>query len=148
MPARASFNLEDGIFTVSCMATLPLRMRVSMSAMGSVIVMRCAPSPAGLGHAGNFAGVGQVAEADAAKPELAEHRTRATAPAAAGVRLHLVLGLALLLLDECLLGHAAYCPSPRRNGNPKADRSALPSSLVRAVVTIVMSMPRVVSILS
>src|SRR3984885_2631068 len=37
--ARDSFSLEPGIFTVSNMAELALRIRVSMSAMGSVIVM-------------------------------------------------------------------------------------------------------------
>src|SRR4051794_6370002 len=104
MPASDSFSFEDGIFTASCMATLPLRMRVSMSAIGSVIVIASPPSPAGLGHAGNLAGVGQLTQADAAKPELAEHGARTTTPAAPGVRLHLVLGLALLLLNECLLG--------------------------------------------
>ena len=37
--ARFSFNLELGIFTVSNIAEFALRIRVSMSAMGSVIVM-------------------------------------------------------------------------------------------------------------
>src|SRR5271154_7157299 len=37
--ASDSFSLEPGIFTVSNMAELALRIRVSMSAMGSVIVM-------------------------------------------------------------------------------------------------------------
>src|SRR3954469_17579370 len=147
MPASDSFSFEDGIFTVSCMATLPLRMRVSMSAMGSVIVTTAPPpSPARLRHAGNLSRMCEVAQADAAQPELAEHGARPPAPPAPGVRLHLVLGLALLLLDESLLGHS-YCPS-RRNGNPKAESRARPSSLVRAVVTIVMSMPRGVSTLS
>ena len=69
--------------TSSCIATLALRMRVSMSAMGSVIVMVVAPSPARLGHAGELAGVHQLAQADAAEPELAVHRAR---PAAARQR--------------------------------------------------------------
>src|SRR3954449_8770806 len=146
MPASDSFSFEDGIFTVSCMATLPLRMRVSMSAMGSVIVMLPPLSPARLRHTGNLARMSKVAQAYATQPELAEHGARPSTPAAPGVRLHLVLGLALLLLDESLLGHS-YCPS-RRNGNPKAASRARPSSLVRAVVTIVMSMPRGVSTLS
>src|SRR3954449_12465662 len=148
MPASDSLSFDDGIFTASCMATLPLRMRVSMSAIGSVIVIVGAPpSPACLGHAGHFAGVRKVAQADSTQPELAEHGARPTTPAAPGVGLHLVLGLALLLLNECLLGHYNCCPS-RRNGNPKAASRARPSSFVRAVVTMVMSMPRVVSILS
>ena len=39
MAPRASLSLELGIRTVSCMATLALRILVSMSAIGSVIVM-------------------------------------------------------------------------------------------------------------
>src|SRR5438105_2756856 len=149
MAASASFNLEDGIRTWSCMATLALRIRVSMSAMGSVMVIRCRPlpSPAGLGHARQLAGVGQNSNADAAEPELAVHRARPAAPPATGVGAHLELGLALLLFNQCFLCHQLCCPS-RRNGNPKASSRALPSSLVRAVVTIVMSIPRGVSTLS
>src|SRR3954447_17738474 len=146
MPARDSFSLHDRPFTVSCMATLPLRIRVSMSAMGSVIVIGAPPSPARLRHTGYLTRMREVAQTDSAQPELAEHGARPPTPATPGVGLHLVLRLALLLLDECLLGHS-YCPS-RRNGNPKAASSPRPSSLVRAVVTIVMSMPRVTSILS
>src|SRR5882762_4170015 len=86
-------------------ATLPLRIRVSMSAMGSVIVMT-APSPAGLRHARHFAGVHHLAKADAAQPELAVHRLRSTAAPAACVGAHLELGLAQLLLDKSLLCHA------------------------------------------
>src|SRR3954447_10707799 len=105
MAANASLSLEDGMRTVSCMATLPLRMRVSMSAMGSVMVMPEPPSPARLRHTRDLPRVGEVAQADAAQPELAEHGARPAATAAPRVRLHLVLGLALLLLDESLLGH-------------------------------------------
>src|SRR3954471_14583205 len=113
MPASDSFSLEDGIRTESCMATLPLRIRVSMSAIGSVIVMaRSPPSPARLGHTGNFTGVGEHAEADATQPELAEDGTRPTASAASRVRLHLVLGLALLLFDESLFGHCCLLSFP------------------------------------
>src|SRR5688500_17417125 len=143
MAARASFCFEAGMRTVSCMATLALRMRVSMSAMGSVIVIA---SPARLGHAGNLAGVDQLSQADAAEPELAVHRLRATATAAPCVGAHLELGLALLLVDQCLLCH--YCCPSRLNGKPKASSKARPSASVRAVVTMVMSIPRGVSTLS
>src|SRR5580765_2945388 len=147
MRASASFCFDEGMRTLSCSATLALRMRVSMSAIGSVIVIVRLLSPAGLRHAGHFAGVHHLSQADAAEPELAVHRTRSTAAAAPRVRAHLELGLALLLLDECLLRHACYCPS-RLNGKPNASRRALPSASVRAVVTIVMSMPRGESTLS
>src|ERR1700689_5452745 len=59
--ARLSFSFELGIFTVSNIAELALRIRVSMSAMGSVIVMI---SPTRLGHAGDLAGVHHLTQAD------------------------------------------------------------------------------------
>src|SRR3954454_11999710 len=106
MAASASFCLDDGIFTRSCIAVLALRTRISMSAIGSVIIVQSPPpSPARLRHAGDLAGVDQLAKADAAQHELAVHRLRATAALAPRVRAHLELRLALLLLDECLLGH-------------------------------------------
>src|SRR5919199_118903 len=106
MPARASFSLDDGMRTVSWFAVAPLRRRVSMSAMGSVIVIGSPPcSPAGLGHARHLAGVHHLAEADAAQVELAVDGARSPAPAAPGVGAHLELGLPLLLLDERCLCH-------------------------------------------
>src|SRR4051812_44782699 len=106
MAARASFSFDDGILISSWYATLPLRMRVSMSAIGSVIMA----SPTRLRHAGNLAGVHHLAEADPAQAELAVDGARAAAALATGVRPHLELRLALLLLDESLLGHYC-CPS-------------------------------------
>src|SRR5437588_9397122 len=169
MAANASLSLEDGMRTVSCMATLPLRMRVSMSAMGSVIVIASSPSPAGLRDAGNLAGVDQLPKADPAQPELAVDRARPTAAPAAGVGPHPELGLALLLLDQCLLGQCSSCyrrplragrrerlvgsikpgmGSPVRNGKPKAPKRARASASVRPVVQMVMSMPLTVSMRS
>ena len=49
----------------------PLRMRVSISARGSLIVMACFPSPARLEHAGDQSGRGQLAHRDARHLELA-----------------------------------------------------------------------------
>src|SRR5215207_481457 len=69
--ASATFCLDDGIGTSSCIATLALRMRVSMSAMGSVSMM----SPARLRHARDLAGVDHPAQADTTQAELAVHRT-------------------------------------------------------------------------
>src|SRR3982750_2966311 len=96
-------------------AKLPLRIRVSMSAIGSVIVISSHPLPRRLRHAGNLAGVDHLSQADAAEPELLVDGTRPTTPATARVRAHLELGLALLLLDECLLGHVAPTPAGRRD---------------------------------
>src|SRR4051794_15701766 len=119
-----------------------------MSAMGSVMVIRRSllpRLPAGLGHAGHLAGVHHLAQADAAQPEAAVDGARpATAPAAR-VGPHLVLRGALGLFDQRLLGHQV---SPRRNGKPTASSRARPSASVRAVVTMVTSMPRGASTLS
>src|SRR5215470_7386922 len=103
MAASDSLSFDDGMRTSSCMAMLPLRMRVSMSAMGSVIMIDRLPSPAGLGHAGQLARVSELAQADPAQAELAEHGVGPAAAAAPGVRTHLELGLALLLVDERFL---------------------------------------------
>src|SRR5690606_20749353 len=104
------------------------------------------PSPARLGDTGDLPRVDHVSQADPAELELAVHRVRTTALLAPGVGPHLELGLLVGLVDQSLLGHC-YCPS-RLNGKPKASSRALPSALVRAVVTMVMSMPRVWSTLS
>src|SRR5579872_2325425 len=82
--ARFSLSLELGILTLSNMAALALRIRVSMSAMGSVMVMAI-PLPAGLRDAGHLAGVHHGAQADPAQPELAVDRARPPAALAARV---------------------------------------------------------------
>src|ERR1700754_2834023 len=105
MAASDSLSFDDGMRTSSCMAMLPLRMRVSMSAMGSVIMIDQLPSPAGLGHAGQLSRVRQLAQAHPAEAELAEDTVRPAAAAAAGVSPNLELGLALLLVDERFLRH-------------------------------------------
>src|SRR5215470_14963635 len=102
MRASASFSFEDGMITSSWNAVLAFRMRVSMSASGSVIMSAPPLSPRRLRHARHFAGMDHLAQADAAQPEAAVHRTRAATPPATGVRAHLELRLALLLLHECL----------------------------------------------
>src|SRR4051812_26953310 len=121
--ARATFCFEDGILTTSCIAVLALRTRVSMSAMGSVIMAAlppssrrgqrprtpslsgslaiarparahvARPSPTALRQAGDLAGMGQLAQAHPAEAELAEHRARPPAAPAAGVGADLELGL-------------------------------------------------------
>src|SRR5438552_2578771 len=104
--ASASLSFDEGIGTSSWNAVLALRMRVSMSAIGSVIVTaRRPPSPGALRHAGDLTRVRHLAQAQAAQAEVAVHRARATALPAPRVRAHLELRLPLLLLDECLLCH-------------------------------------------
>src|SRR5579883_225575 len=97
---------ELGISAVSCIALLALRMRVSMSAIGSVSI----GSPAALGHAGDEALVRQLAQADPAEPELAVDGARTAALLAAGVRAHLEAGRAGLLHHQRRLGHALLLP--------------------------------------
>src|ERR1700687_1577281 len=99
--------------TSSWKATLALRIRVIMSAIGSVIVTRRPSSPRRLGHAGDLPGMRHLPEADSAQPELAVDGTGASAPPAAGIGPHRELRLALLLLDECFLGQLML---PKRLG--------------------------------
>src|ERR1700756_451183 len=81
--------------------------------------------------------MGHLAQADSAEAELAIHRVRAAALAAARVRPHRKLRLALGLVDQSFLRHQFSL-----NGKPSCRNSALPSSSVVAEVTTVMSMPR------
>src|SRR3954463_3798648 len=102
--AISTFIRELGMAACSCSALLALRMRVSMSAMGSVST--CLLLPAGLRHAGNGALVRKLAQADPAKAKLLEHGARAAALVAARVVPHPVLLRSPLLHDERGLGHA------------------------------------------
>src|SRR5689334_15101266 len=113
MRAISRLSLLEGITTVSWAAWMPLRIRVRKSAMGSVIDMR---SPARLRHAGDEALVRELAQADPAQAELAVHRARTTAAAAAGVLAGLVLGRPGLPDDLALLCHEAFSLSPLRLG--------------------------------
>src|SRR5918995_1113121 len=97
---------EKGMVTLSWYAWLAFRRRVSMSAIGSVIVMGIrqpfSPGfpgrsraygeavlqglPGSLRHAGQLTAVGHVPEAHPAQTELAVDRVRTSALLAAGVR--------------------------------------------------------------
>src|SRR5262245_30797566 len=112
--AMAFLIFVVGMSTTGRSMRLALRMRVSMSASGSVIMVGT-PSPARLLHAGDQPVAGHVAEADPADAELAVNRPRSPAqPAAqpnadalARRHLHLVrvalagLQLGQLLLEPC-----------------------------------------------
>src|SRR5882724_2540392 len=115
MRAKASFSFDDGINTSSWNAVFAFRRRVSMSAIGSVI-MSAAPSPGCLGHAGDFARVRHGAEADAAQTEALVDRARAAATLAPRVPAHLELRSALLLLDKGFLCHVFLTPGSARRG--------------------------------
>src|SRR5690242_7899073 len=85
---------------------MALRTRVRKSATGSVMdMLERLLLPAALGHAGDVSVVRELAQADAAQAELAEHGARAAAAAAARVRAGLVLGGARLADALGELGH-------------------------------------------
>src|SRR5918997_5855124 len=143
MRAISSFIRDVGISARSCIALLALRMRVSMSAIGSVSTSRLLPGT--LGHAGDRALVGELAEADPAESELAEDRARPAAAPAARVPADREPLRARLLDDEGLLGHSLPYLSVRSaaNGSPSARSSASACSFVSAVVVIATSRPRI-----
>src|SRR5210317_1817429 len=74
----ASFAFEAGIDTATLRAFCPLRMRVSISAIGSVILMFCLRLPTGFCQAGNFAIHGGFTQLVSTQAELAIHTVWAT----------------------------------------------------------------------
>src|SRR3989442_15150475 len=80
MSATRTFSREAGMSTFSCSARLAFRMRVSMSAIGSLLIAR---SPARLHDARDLALERQLAEAQAAHLELSEISAGAAAELAA-----------------------------------------------------------------
>src|SRR5262245_33975913 len=107
MRAISSFSFEVGTSTRSSRARTPFRIRVIMSAMGSVMFIGL-PLPARLDHAGDVAGQRQLAEADAAHLELPDVGPGAAAGAAAVVLAHPELRLPLGLGNERQLRHYPY----------------------------------------
>src|SRR6476659_8789317 len=184
MSATPCLSLLYGMETASWYAWLALRRRVSMSAIGSVIVMAARPflhrgfapasqvrpaaivvrsgsvieevaqqpsrnrSPRGLGHAGQLAAVRHLPQADPAQAELAVDGLGPAATLAAGVATHRELGLAGRLDSQSCLRHVLIPSQRSAKGNPSCLSSARPSSSLVAVVTTVMSMPRVRSMRS
>src|SRR6476661_10993433 len=112
MRAISTFNFEFGISARSCSALLALRMRVSMSATGSVSMLCLLPRA--LCHAGDGALVGELPQADPAEPELLEHGARPSAAVAAGVVAHLELRGPCGFHSQRLLCHAYLISRFRR----------------------------------
>src|SRR5262245_41099629 len=104
MRATSTFSFEGGMSTQRCPVWAALRSRVSMSAIGSVIMI--VSSPARLAHAGDLPLQGHLTEADPADAEFADEGARPTAALATVVAAHRELRLTLGLLDQALLGHA------------------------------------------
>src|SRR5580698_4220774 len=103
--ARLSFNFEEGILTLSNIAEFALRMRVSMSAIGSVIVMSVL-LPTCLRDAGDLTGVDHHAQADSTQAELAVHRPWASTALTARVGPSRELRGLLLLDSKSFFRHA------------------------------------------
>src|SRR6266568_8812071 len=107
-----------------------------MSAIGSVIVISA--SPARFRDPRDLTRVGELPQTDPTEAELAVVRARAAASFATVVFPGRELRRPLLLFDQTLLRHAYSV----LNGKPSAFSNARASSSVRAVVTMVMCMPR------
>src|SRR5437763_4916235 len=97
----ATLMRENGISQLGCRAREALRMRVSMSAIGSLIVMRL---PARFGHARDLTGEGQLPKADATQRKAADECARPSAQSAAIMRLHFEARRAIRLGDHRFLG--------------------------------------------
>src|SRR5258705_13904666 len=95
---------------------MALRTRVSMSAMGSVMVMAVASSPAGLAHARDLARQRQRAETDAARAELPHEGVAAPAQVAARLAPRAELRRHLALGDPAGLAHVVWFLGSRASG--------------------------------
>src|SRR5256885_6679115 len=92
MRAISVFSFEAGTSTFGWRACIAFRTRVSMSAIGSLVIVLLLqfltnwPLPASLRHSWNLAVQRQLAEAQPANAELAQERARTSAaPAAVAV---------------------------------------------------------------
>src|SRR6266571_5477480 len=128
MRAISSFNFEAGISTRECLAATALRIRVNMSAIGSVMlysvkrfqIFNCRfaiekhpnasnrkskiqtrkfPLPTGFHDAGNLPSQCQLAEANPAQVKFSQVSARASAPATARVAARRKLWFAIRLSD-------------------------------------------------
>src|SRR6266702_1954985 len=118
-----TLSLEDGMSSFSCSARLSLRMRVSRSAIGSLIDMVVRPLPTGLDHARHLALEGELPEAEPAELELSQKAARPAAQLAAAVDARLELGRLLQPLrlhDERGLRHALRLP-PEGNAEVRSE---------------------------
>src|SRR5262245_38155081 len=114
MRAISAFSREDGMSTRVCLALTALRIRVSMSAIGSVIslffsIEVTSRSPAALGDSGHIAFERELPETQAAQRKLPHVRARASTQAAAVPQPDLVLRF---LLFFCDLRGRCHSPNP------------------------------------
>src|SRR5215831_13333678 len=83
-----TLTFEDGTPTAVFPTAWALRIRVSMSAMGSVMLMRSILLPARLGQSGNLASQRDLAQLVAREAELAEDAARPAGELAAVAKAH------------------------------------------------------------
>src|SRR5215207_2634137 len=83
----ALFTFDAGTKTLTFSVACALRMRVSMSAMGSLMLI-CGLLPARLDHAGDLAAHRDLADLVAREAELAEGAARAAGHGAAVAKAH------------------------------------------------------------
>src|SRR3984893_18352362 len=117
--AISTFSFESGMSTRRCFAPQAFRMRVSISAIGSVILIKSSSSvppypvagtrgnewlPARLADARDITRERLLSETDSAKPELPQESARSPAPPAA-----IVLAYGELRLPLALLYHGLTC---------------------------------------
>src|SRR4051812_45383573 len=103
------------------------RMRVSISATGSVRFIPYVPLPAGLAHARDFSPQGELTETNTAEAELPQHGAAPPATLAAAHRAHLELGRALRPLDPGSLCHVTQPSEVSRRGTANRAPAAAPS---------------------
>src|SRR5512147_2925819 len=84
----APFSLDAGIETTVLRHACALRMRVSMSAMGSVMLILRVSLPARLRHPGHLAAERDLAQLVARQAELPEHAARTAGELAAVAQAH------------------------------------------------------------
>src|SRR5665213_1656040 len=102
---------DAGMSTRVCLAVTALRMRVSMSAIGSVISLQLSLLlPAALRHTRDVAVERQLPETQAAQPELPHVGARPAAQVAAVAQAHLELGRLVFFRDFCGRCHKSSSP--------------------------------------
>src|SRR5438094_526977 len=116
---------EERTSTTDDRTRIPLRIRVNMSAMGSVLMGLRRLLPRGLADAGDLAAERHRAEAQAARTELPVVRAPSPAELAAVVAPRRELRLALLLDDQAGPSHGRRPPRARTGTRtPRAARGS------------------------
>src|SRR5438045_6808424 len=127
----SSFSLDPGVSTCAWPARDALRIRVSRSAIGSVIALIRSPLPTTLRDPGDEAPERHLPETDPAQAELPEVPARAPADVAAVVPPHLELRGPAGLDYQAYLSHALRVPSsPSRPRPGRCGRAPLRSGCI------------------